>query len=390
MKIDPILGNHFMKHTVLFLAAVFLVVFAQNFAAAQDFPIKAALQPLVDNGDMAGMVTIIADKDKILQLDTIGYRNLETKTPMSADTLFWIASQSKPMTAAAVMMLVDDGKLSLDEPITTYIPEFKNIRVISKKDDNETVLIPLDKPVTLRLLLSHTSGMDWGAPLHRKFGFDILPYSKERYLFPEVPFIKQPGIEYNYSNMGINTAAMIVETVSGKPYFEFLKERLFEPLGMKDTSFWPELARTATAYGYDKEKNSLKVVRNDDRFTHPLDNRETRFPDAAAGLYSTASDLVRFYQMLLSSGVYNGKRILSEKSVAEMTRRQTPETIKNSYGLGLAVTDRGYSHGGSFGTVTEVFTKRGLIYLYLTQSHGLPKFKDSESAFMKCRDASGR
>lgn len=130
-----------MKRIVLFLAFVLLPVFAQNSAEAEDFPVKAALQPFVDDGDMVGMVTVIADKDKVLQLDTIGYRNLETKTPMSADTMFWIASQSKPMTAAAVSILVDDGKLSLDEPISTYIPEFKNISVVSKKDDNETVLV---------------------------------------------------------------------------------------------------------------------------------------------------------------------------------------------------------------------------------------------------------
>jgi CubicO group peptidase (beta-lactamase class C family) len=373
-----------MKHFFYCFAVVLFPVFS---VFADDYPVKKVLQPFVDNGSMAGMVTIIADKDKILQLDLVGYRDIETKTPMTEDTLFWIASQSKPITAAAVMILVDEGKLALDEPVTTYIPEFKNVRVLSKKEENETVLVPPDKPITLRLLLSHTSGMDWGAPVHRKFSFDILPYSMERFIFPEVPFLNQPGVKFNYSNMGINSAAMIVETVSGMPYFDFLQKRIFEPLGMKDTTFWTDLSRTATAYGYNNKTQTLEVVKNTDRFTHPLDNRERRFPDAAAGLYSTAADLIRFYQMLLGNGVFEGKRILSETSVAEMTKRQTPESEKASYGLGLAVTNRGYSHGGTYGTVTEVFTKRGLIYLYMTQSHGRPSVpaKEAESAFMRCQ-----
>ena len=367
--------NRFFQ-TLVFPVAL---LFAVSSASSAEYPVKETLEPHVQNGDMAGFVTIIASKDAVLQVDVIGYRDLETKDPMTLNTVFWAASQSKPIAGAAVMILVDEGKLSLDEPFTAYLPEFKDVRVLQTQDEKQTVLVPLEKIPTLRQLLSHTSGMDWGAPLHRKFGFDVLSLAEEATVFPTVPFVAQPGVKSHYSNMGINTAAMIVERVSGKPYFEFLQERLFKPLGMNDTTFWPDLNRLATCY-WRKENEKKLAVKLNDRFSHPLDDPR-RHPDAAAGLYSTAEDMLRFYQMLLNKGTVQGKRILSEASVAEITKKQTGD-IESSYGLGMAILTDGYGHGGTFGTSTVVRTDIDRILVYMTQEHGLPQGTPAREAFM--------
>ncbi|MDR0336211.1 MAG: beta-lactamase family protein [Planctomycetaceae bacterium] len=346
--------------------------------SAEEFPVTKTLEPYVQSGDMAGFVTIIASHNTVLQVNAIGYKNLETKEPMTPDTIFWVASQSKPIAAVAVMILVDEGKLSLDEPFTTYLPEFKEIRVLQTKNEKQTVLVPPTKIPTLRQLLSHTSGMDWGAPLHRKFGFDILSYDEEATLFPTIPFIAEPGVKAHYSNMGINTAAMIVERISEKPYFEFLQERLFKPLGMKDTTFWPDLKRLATCYQWKSNEKKLAVKINE-RFSHPLDNPQ-RHPDAAAGLYSTAEDILKFYQMLLGKGMFQNQRILSEESVTEIIKKQTGN-INSQYGLGMAILANGFGHGGTFGTNTIAKPAIDRILVYMTQEHALPKGTPAREAF---------
>ncbi|MDR1268642.1 MAG: beta-lactamase family protein, partial [Planctomycetaceae bacterium] len=311
-----------------------VVFFLFSPVLAEEFVVKSVLQPYIDNGDIAGIVTAIASKDAILQIDTLGYQDIETQKPMQTDTLFWVASQSKPITAAAVMILVDAGKLNLDEPLTTYLPEFVAARVLLVKEEKQTVLVPWEHPPTLRQLLSHTSGMDWGGAIHRKFGFDILSYAEEAVLFPTIPFVSQPGTKSLYSNMGINTAAMIVERVSGQHYADFLQQRLFAPLGMVNTTFIPDLNRLAKPYRFDKTVKKLVETENT-RFSHPLDN-PNRQPDAAAGLFSTAGDIANFYRMLLGEGSFEGKQILSEQSVREITQKQTGE-LPQQYGLGMDI-----------------------------------------------------
>jgi CubicO group peptidase (beta-lactamase class C family) len=346
----------------------------------EEFDVKSILQPYIDKGEMAGFVTIIASTDEILQRDALGYQDIETKKPMQADTLFWVASQSKPITAAAVMILVDEGQVTLDEPITTYVPEFAEARVLQSKDDKQTVLVAWEHPPTLRQLLSHTSGMDWGGAIHRKFGFDILSYKEEAVLFPTIPFVSQPGTKSLYSNMGINTAAMIVERISGQPYSDFLRQRLFEPLEMTNTTFLPNLNRLAKPYRFDKKTNKLIETENT-RFSHPLDN-PNRQPDAAAGLFSTAGDIANFYRMLLGNGIFNGKRILSENSVQEITKKQTGN-LPQQYGLGMEIHKDGFGHGGTFGTVTKGRLLKKRILVYMTQEQQLPQAQEARESFFK-------
>ena len=234
---------------------------------ANSAPLVAVVQPYIDSHEIAGAVVLIADRNRILDRETIGYANIVTRRPMKADDLFWIASMSKAMTAAAVMMLVDEGKIRLDDPVEKYLPEFKDQMVASNLDapppplqpvasaperDEKAALQlePLKRPITIRELLSHTAGLPFSSQRETP-ALDLLPLKSAVESYAAEPLQSQPGEKYSYSNEGINTAARIVEVVSGIPFQDFLEQRLFAPLGMKDTTFWPtseQLQRLATSY----------------------------------------------------------------------------------------------------------------------------------------------
>lgn len=366
-----------------FLIFAFLFAFVSG-ASAQSVPVKDLLRPYVESGELPGVVTVIATKDKVLQINALGLADVETKQPMTENTVFWMASQTKPVTAVAVMMLVEEGKLSLDEPITTYLPELNVLQVIKEKNESQTVLVPPEKPITLRQLLSHTSGTAFLTPIQHRFGIDSMPSDKALVSYAMTPLTHQPGTQYLYSNIGINIAATAVERVSAMPLEEFLAKRLFEPLGMKETTFWPsedQMKRLAKAYRWDKDKNTLVEI-NIHYLTYPLDDRVHRFPEGGGGLFSTAPDWVRFYQMLAGEGTFEGKRILSAESVREIRTKQTGD-LPTSYGLGVGIGGTVYGHGGSHGTDSKLDTKTGRIALYLIQQAGLPKAGEAQSTFFK-------
>src|SRR5579859_5947646 len=217
--------------------------------------ITAALQPFVDSHSLAGAVTLVADKDKILSLDAVGFADVASKKPMPTDALFWIASQSKSITAAAFMMLVDDGKVKLDDPVEKFLPEFKELELQDKDDRRKP-----QHPITVREILSHTSGMPFKSAAEQPT-LDVLTLRDAVRSYAKTPLQFEPGRKYQYSNAGINTAGRIIEVVSGVPYEQFLDHRLFTPLGMKDTTFWPnkkQLARLAKSYKSNVEKKELE------------------------------------------------------------------------------------------------------------------------------------
>ena len=189
-----------------------------------------------------------------------------------------------------------------------------------------------------------------------------------------MPLHFEPGGKYEYSNGGINTAGRIIEVVSGMKYEEFMQTRLFDPLGMKDTTFWPgeaQMNRLAKSYKADKDKSGLEET-TVNQLTYPLTDR-TRGPCPAGGLFSTAKDCAKFCQMLLNGGVFDGKRLVSESSVKQLTSRQTPAELKESYGFGFAVTPDSFGHGGAYATNMSVDTKRGIITVWMVQNSGFPK-----------------
>ncbi len=379
------------------LAVAIGAALTPTLAIADDPSIAGVLKPFIDRSKLAGAVVLVADREKVLTLQTIGFADLATKTPMKPDTLFWIASQSKPITAAALMMLVDEGKVRLDDPVENYLPEFKEIWVAVEKDSRHIKLERPKRKPTVRHILSHTSGLPFSSAIERPT-LDGLPLRVAVGSYAMTPLQWEPGTKYQYSNAGINTVGRIIEVVTGIPYEEFLGQRIFIPLGMKDTTFRPsaeQVARLAKAYrsrnGGGMEEVPITQLR------YPLD-LPTRQPMPAGGLFSTAADVARFCQMILNVGTFEGKRYLSESAVAEMTGRQTGPQIRENYGLGWATTESRSpgvegipgpcGHGGAYATHMWIDPRRGLITVYMVQSVGAgPEGGKMETAFRKAADA---
>jgi CubicO group peptidase (beta-lactamase class C family) len=333
-------------------------------------PIAAALQPFVDSHSLAGAVTVVADKDKVIDLEAVGFADIAAKKPMQTDMVFWIASQSKPITAAALMMLVDEGKVHLDDPVAKYLSEFKDQWLVAEQDKDRLVLKKPKHPITVRNILSHTSGMPFASVMEQPT-LDGLPLRDAVRSYAMTPLQFEPDAKYMYSNAGINTAGRIIEVVSGMPYEEFLDKRLFEPLSMKDTIFWPneeQLKRLAKSYRPNADKTGLEETQIS-QLTYPLNNRK-RQPMPAGGLFSTAEDVSRFCQMMLNRGSYKGKRLLSEDAVKQMTTKQTGDAVKDNYGLGFSTGGTTFGHGGAFSTNMSVDSKRGLITVFMVQHAG--------------------
>jgi CubicO group peptidase (beta-lactamase class C family) len=352
-----------------------------------DKSIATPLQPFVDRHELAGAVTLVADKDKVLSLEAVGYADVAARKPLQTDALFWIASQSKPITAAALMILVDERKVKLDDPVAKYLPEFKDQWLAAEQDKEHILLVKPKQILTVRHLLSHTGGMPFKSALEEPT-LDRRSLEAAVRSYAMTPLQFEPGSKFHYSNAGINTAGRIIEVVSRMPYEQFLDKRLFEPLGMKDTTFWPtkdQLARLAHSYKPNAENTGLEKI-TIGQLKYPLDDR-TRQPMPAGGLFSTARDVSRFCQMMLNGGVFKGKRILSKAAVKEMTTKQTAAAIKVGYGLGWSTGGDTFGHGGAFATNMTINTKGGLITVFLVQHAGFPgKGGQSHGAFQKAAE----
>ena len=269
----------------------------------------AALRPLADNHTIAGAVVLAASPDKVLAVEAVGYADLAAKRPMRTDCMFWIASQSKPIVATAVMILVDQGKLSLADPVEKYLPEFKDQQVLAGQAGGRPMLRKPKHPITVRNLLTHTTGLPYKSPVEEPT-LDVLPLAVRVRSYAGLTLEFEPGSKYQYSNAGMNTAARIVEVASGIPYAEYLDRRLFQPLGMKDTTFWPnaeQVARLAKSYKPTADKKDLEET-TIFRLRYPLDDR-SRQVVPGSGLFSTAADLSIFYRMIANQGVFGGRRV---------------------------------------------------------------------------------
>jgi CubicO group peptidase (beta-lactamase class C family) len=329
--------------------------------------IVAALQPFVDHHSLAGAVVLVADRNNVLCQEAVGFADIAANKPMKTDDIFWIASQSKAITAAAFMMLVQEGRVKLDDPVEKFLLEFTDQKV--KVGDE---LRKPRHPITVREILSHTSGLPFSTPAEKPT-LDKLTLKEAAESYAGTPLLFEPGSKYQYSNAGINTAGRIIEVVGGMPYEDFLQKRLFDPLFMKDTTFWPneeQLKRLAKAYKPNATKDGLEETKIG-QLQYPLNDRK-RQPMPAGGLFSTASDTAKFCQMLMNGGTVGMIRFLSADAVKQMTTKQTGEEVKENYGLGLSVSDHGFGHGGAFATNMSVDTKRGLITVWMVQHAGYP------------------
>ena len=352
--------------------------------------VGAALQEQIDRHEIAGAVTMVVSKDRVLHLESTGLADVAAHKPMQADTVFWIASMTKPITATAVLMLQDEGKLDVHDPVAKYLPEFANLKTPSGQPAN----------LTLIQILTHTSGLgEAGGPAAReaKTLADLVP------LWLAAPMQFEPGSRWSYCQSGINAAGRVVEVVSGMSFDAFLKKRLFQPLGMTSTTFYPgasERARQVTAYAKNATTGSLEAVPPRPEFG-PRD----RPPQGNGGLYSTAEDYGRFCQMLLGGGRFQGVRYLSEASMKQLSTPQTPETLptgffqNDTYGrrglnygwaLGTCVlkaphdgvpamlSPGTFGHGGAWGTQAWVDPVKGVAYVLMVQRSNFPNSDASE------------
>ena len=357
--------------SLLSLAAALALPITHLTAAAA--AVAPLLQPFVAKNELAGAVALVVGTDKVLAVEAVGFADVAGKRAMKTDSIFWIASQSKPMTATAVMMLVDEGKIALDDAVEKYLPEFRGQMVVAEKDGEHQLLRKPSHPITVREVLSHVSGLPFQSDVEKPT-LDGLPLEATVRSYAMTPLQSEPGTKYQYSNAGINTAARIIEVVTKMKYEEFMQQRLFTPLGMKDTTFWPtknQAKRIAKSYRPDKAKTKLEEFPISQLY-YPLSDRTHRFPMPAGGLFSTAQDTARFCQMLLNRGQLDGKRYLSDAAFKELTRRQTPASLTDSYGLGFSVGSESFGHGGAHATYMGIRPTKGVALIWMVQHGGFP------------------
>lgn len=355
--------------------------------------IRERMQAFVDQKEIAGAVTLVGTRDQILCLEAVGKRDLRDDHPQRPDTLFRIASMTKPITAIGLMMLADEGKLAIDDPVEKHLPEFRGQKLVASQTADLVTLKKPARPISLRDLLTHTSGLPGSPPT----GLSDL-YSRRNHTLAEAvmafsqrPLDFEPGSKWSYCNTGIDTLGRVIEAVSGQRYEAFLQERLFAPLGMVDTTFYPtdeQLRRSAVTY--DRKNGELIAVKAS--LIGPP--KGAKYPIPAGGLYSSASDLARVCQMMLNRGTLGGRRYLTESSVAEMTRTQTGDLKTGfvdgmSFGLGFAVVKSPsgvtamlspgtFGHGGAFGTQYWTDPEKNLFMILLIQRVGLANGDASE------------
>jgi CubicO group peptidase (beta-lactamase class C family) len=332
-------------------------------------PLAAKLQPFVDRRSLAGAVVLVTDQEKVLDLECVGFADIEAKRPMTPETMFWIASMTKPITATALMILVDEGKISIDDPIAKHLPEFKNSWVVVEQDDAHVLLKRPKRPLTVRDVLNHTCGLPFKSP-NEEPTLDLIPLRELVRSYALLPLQSEPGTKFVYSNVGINIAGGLIEVVSGMPYEKFLQERLLDPLEMRDTTFIPteeQMSRMALLYQRGKAEGELQVTRTG--FLHyPFTDKE-RQPMPAGGLFSTANDMGNLCRMMLAGGTFKGRRIVSEEAIRTMTSRQTAPEVPANWGLGW-IAGPVYGHGGALSTQMDIDPQRRIATIYLVQHAG--------------------
>ncbi len=371
------------------VTAAILSVSTLSFAASPLLPgIGAAMQEMVDKQEIAGAVTAVVTVDRTLHLESTGHADLASHRAMTPDTLFWIASMTKPVTGVAIMMLQDDGKLKLSDPVANYIPEFAGLKSPSGQPANLTII----------QILTHTSGLGEASGTAAQSAStlaDLVPV----WLAAKMQF--EPGTHWKYCQSGINLAGRIVEVVSGLSFNAFLQQRLFDPLGMTDTTFYPtkaQRARLATAYAKNKDVGLVPVPPRAGFGApeHP--------PQGNGGLFSTPQDYARFCQLLLGQGTVGSQRLLSPAAVKSLASIHTGEIPTGffqteqwgkrgaNYGWGVGtcilrtphpghgemLSPGSYGHGGAWGTQAWIDPVKGVAYLLFVQRSNFPNSDGSD------------
>ncbi len=343
--------------------------------------IAAAMQEMIAAKEVPGAVTLVATRDRVTHLAATGQAGPEGNRPLREDSIFWIASMTKPITGTAIMMLQDEGKLSVDDLVGKFIPELANMKTPSGHRAN----------LTLKHLLTHSSGMPEATPGELRAARKLADLTAA---YAGKPMQFEPGARWQYCQSGINTLGRIVEIASGMPFEQFLDQRLFKPLKMRDTTFYlhPRQAGRLATPAKREDDGHLAVAQN--AFLQSKAATDTdRFPAPNGGLFSTAPDYARFARMILNGGTLDGKRYLKLESVKQMTTVQSGElrtgfTPGNGWGLGWCVVRQPqgvtamlgagtHGHGGAYGTQAWIDPVNGVVLILMVQRSNFRNGDDS-------------
>ena len=357
----------------------------------------ARMQGFVDAGAIAGAVLLVQQRGEIVLHGAVGWRDVALRAPMQTDTIFQVMSQSKPFIAAAVMLLQEQGRLAIDDPLDAYLPEFADTWLLATDNPTARQLRRPGRKITIANVLTHSAGLVDAAPVTRNFAV------KMRYSLAEVvallsqqPLEAEPGTRWRYSNQGIAVAARIVEVVSGQPYEQFVEQQLFAPLEMRESCFrpasalWPRVAAC-----YERPDGVLRAMAAGSPGAGDLRLRiGTRYPLPEAGIFSTAAEMARFHQLMLGRGLWRGRRVLSERSVATMLAPRIAIAAQGRgaggmQALGWRIQDAtgkgalpagAIHHSGALGSFGWIDSSRDLVGIMLLQC---PQANDEREAFVE-------
>ena len=334
-----------------------------------------AVMPYVKSGECPGLINVFY-KQGVQETACLGWANVEKKQPMDMDKMFMQCSQTKGFCGVTIAMLVEEGKISLDDPVSKYLPEFKTLYVRVKSADGKVQKVQAKNVLTIRMVMNHTGGFGFEIPSKIKKGWSSLSLRDTAKEAARQLLNFEPGTRAQYSNTGIDIGAAVIEVVTGKPWDVFLKERVLDPLGMKNTTFWPTDEQLANSIAmYDVKGGEKAKFRAFNKWMPLPHNGPTVFPSAGAGLWTTANDQLKFYKMLMNLGIGdNGVRILKEETVKNLLATSTRPKNLGNYSLGLNVSANGWMrHGGAWGTSCSVNWKTRILSLKVVQFNGQPR-----------------
>lgn len=362
---------------------------------------RQALQPMVEKGILPGAVSILYS-DGVQETCCVGYADVEAKRPIRTDNVFMQCSQTKGFCGVTMAKLVEEGKVSLDDPVSKYLPEFSTLWIKEIKNDSTIVLRKAHNILTIRMVLNHTGGFPFECSAKRD---DVRgggwsgggPLRQIASVAAASPILFEPGTDVKYSNTGIDIAAAVVETVTGMKWEQYLKKTVLDPLGMKSTWFWPsdrQLRKQVEMYRTFDDAPAQRIEE------HPWQQRPYNdshvFASAGAGLWTTAEDQLKFYKMLMNLGVGdNGVRILKEGTVKSILAVSTrPEGMEEGYSLGLTAPEKDsedawFGHGGAWGTSCMVNWHKRQLWLFVVQVSGQkpwePLIRQARDSFFQSR-----
>ena len=332
-----------------------------------------AVKPFIESGELPGIINIFY-KNGVQETFCAGWADVDKKIPMTLDKMYMQCSQTKGFCGVTIAILVEEGKISLDDPVSKYLPEFKNLKIATKDENGKKVIVPAKNVLTIRMVMNHTGGFPFEIPSKYKKGWPGVPLRETAREAASQPLRFEPGTKMLYSNTGIDIGAAIIEVVTGKGWDVFIKERVFDKLGMKDATFNPtdeQLARSISMYNV---KAGKKAEYRKDHVWMPLPhNGKNVYPSAGAGLWVTIDDQYKFYKMLMNLGVGdNGVRILKEETVKSILATSSRPEGLGRYSLGLAAdfAKGTMGHGGAWGTSANVNWKKKELRLKVVQLCG--------------------